>query len=170
MTTNYKLDISFEIRKFLWDRLVAYKMFDLDDYYSDHLNDTIVPFIPVQQQPELNQFLSGKKHIIYDTVGSSPEDNWMVSCDQILFTIYAVSVTDIIEIRNLMTDLFRRMDESARDINAFQGLSDKFKVHSVYVSDISPVSPSEELQGLLSADITLEVKYSRILDGVGRYL
>jgi hypothetical protein len=62
------------------------------------------------------------------------------------------------------------MDESARDINAFQGLSDKFKVHSVYVSDISPVSPSEELQGLLSADITLEVKYSRILDGVGRYL
>ena len=170
MTANYKLDISFEIRKFLWDRLVAFKIFDPNDYYSDNLGETIIPFLPVQQQPELNQFLSGKKHIIYDTVGSSPEDNWMISCDQILFTVYATSVTEIIEIRNLMIDLFRRMDESARDINAFQGLSDKFKVHSVYVSDISPISPSEELQGMLSADITLEVKYSRMLDGVGRYL
>ena len=170
MTANYKLDASFELRKFLWAQMLEYNIFNLEDYYSDNLGDNIIPIIPVQQQPELNQFLSGKKHIIYDTVGTSPEDNWMVSCDQILFTVYATSISDIIEIRNLMIDLFRRMDESARDINALQSLSDKFKFHSVYVSDISPVSPSEELQGLLSADVTLEAKYSRILDGRGRFL
>ncbi|MEY3429791.1 MAG: hypothetical protein RI930_629, partial [Pseudomonadota bacterium] len=44
-------------------------------------------------------------------LGMSYEDNWMICCEQILFTIYSVDVTDINEIRNFMTDEFRRMDE-----------------------------------------------------------
>lgn len=170
MTANYKLDASIEIRKFLWDKLKEYNIFEASDYYSENLGETIIPIIPVQQSAEMNQFLSGKKHIVYDKVGTSLEDNWMITCDQVLFTIYAPYVSDITEIRNMMIDLFRRMDESARDVNGFEGLSDKFKFHSVYISDISPISPSEELQGLLSGDVTLELKYSRILDGVGRFL
>ena len=74
------------------------------------------------------------------------------------------------EIRNFMTDQFRRMDESARDINKWSGLSDKFKFHSIYLADISPTAPSEELQGFFSTDVILEIKYSRIVDGVGRFL
>ncbi len=170
MTANYKLDAGFEIRKFLWDQLTEYEIFNADHYYSENLGEVIIPIIPVQQSAEMNQFMSGKKHIVYDKVGTSLEDNWMITCDQMLYTIYATNISDLTEIRNMMTDLFRRMDESARDINGFQSLSDKFKFHSVYISDISPVSPSEELQGLLSGDITLEVKYSRILDGNGRFL
>lgn len=170
MTANYKLDASFEIRKFLWEEFTTNNVFDANEYYSDNLADTINPIIPVQQQPELNQFLSGKKHIVYDKIGSSVEDNWMISCDQLLFTIYAVDILDLTEIRNFMIDLFRRMDDSARDVNGFEGLSDKFKFHSLYVVDVSPVAPSEELQGLLTADITIEAKYSRILDNNGRYL
>lgn len=170
MTANYKLDAGQELRKFLWSQFLTHNIFDENEYYSDNIGSTIIPILPVQQQPELNQFLSGKKHLIYDKVGTSIEDNWMISCDQILFTIYSSDINDIVEIRNFMTDLFRRMDDSARDVNGFEGLSDKFKFHSVYIADISPVSPSEELQGLLNADIILEVKYSRILDGSGRYL
>jgi hypothetical protein len=62
------------------------------------------------------------------------------------------------------------MDESARDINYWSGLSDKFKFHSIFVADISPTAPSEELQGFFSTDVILEIKYSRILDGQGRFL
>ena len=69
-----------------------------------------------------------------------------------------------------MTDQFRRMDESARDVNYWSGLSDKFKFHSVFLADISPTAPSEELQGFFSTDVILEIKYSRIVDGVGRFL
>jgi hypothetical protein len=94
----------------------------------------------------------------------------MICCEQILFTIYSTDFAEINEIRNFMTDQFRRMDESARDVNYWSGLSDKFKFHAIYIADISPTAPSEELQGFFSTDVILEIKYSRIVDGVGRFL
>jgi hypothetical protein len=62
---------------------------------SDNLNENIIPVIPVQQAPEMNQFLSGKKHIVYDKIGMSYEDNWLICCEQILFTIYSTDISDI---------------------------------------------------------------------------
>ena len=170
MTVNYKLDAMNEIRKYLWSQMVTIDIFNESDYYSDGLMDTIIPIIPVQQSPELNQFLSGKKHIVYDKIGLSYEENWMICCEQVLFTIYATDISEINEIRNFMTDLFRRMDDSARDVNKWSGISDQFKFFSIFLADISPVSPSDELQGFLSADVVLEVKYARMLDSSGRFL
>jgi len=37
------------------------------------------------------------------------------------------------------------------------------------ISETSPIEPSQELQGFLSTDIILEVKYSRITDRLGRF-
>jgi hypothetical protein len=170
MTANYKIDVMNDIRKHLWKELIDKAIFNLDDYYSDNLGKEIIPILPVQQQPELNQFLSGKKHIVYDKIGMSYEDNWAICCEQILFTIYSVEIDEINEIRNLMVDTFRRMDDSARDINNNTSLSKKFKFHSIYIADISNTSPSEELKGFLSTDVVLEVKYSRYLDANGKFL
>jgi len=170
VTANYKLDAMLELRKYLWKELYTRDIFDENDYWSDNLNENIIPIIPVQQAPELNQFLSGKKHIVYDKISSTYDTNWMICNEQLLFTIYSVNVSEVNEIRNFMTDLFRRMDESARDINRWAEVSDKFKFHSIYISDISPTTPSEELQGFLSTDVILDVKYSRITDSVGRFL
>ncbi len=166
---NYRLDAMFELRKYLWEQLRDRNIFDPDDYYSDNLNETIVPILPIQQAPEMNQFLSGKKHIVYDKIGMSYENNWLICCEQILFTIYSTDILDIVEIRNFLTDEFRRMDESARDVNYWDSLSDKFKFHSIFIADISPTAPSEELQGFLAADVILEIKYSRITDNAGRF-
>ena len=170
MTANYKLDAMLELRKYLWQELSTRNIFDEDDYWSDNLNENIVPIIPVQQSAEMNQFLSGKKHLVYDKIGMSYEDNWLICCEQIMFTLYSTSISEINEIRNYMTDEFRRMDESARDINKWSGLSDKFKFHSIWIADISPTGPSEELQGFFSAEVILEIKYSRITDNQGRFL
>ena len=170
MTANYKLDASSEIRKFLWSQLVDYEIFDASDYYSDNIGREIVPIIPVQQSAELNQFLSGKKHIVYDKIGMSYEENWLICCEQILFTIYSTDISEINEIRNFMIDEFRRVDESARDVRNSDTVSDLFKFHSIFVADISPTSPSEEIQGFLSSDVILEIKYSRITDNSGRFI
>lgn len=170
MTIDYKLDAALEIRKYLWDQILTIGILEADDYYSDNIGSSIVPIIPVQQSPEMNQFLSGKTHIIYDKIGMSYEENWAICCEQILFTIYSTDVSEINQIRNFMTDLFRRMDDSAKDVNLWEGVSDKFKFYSIFISEISPTSPSEEVQGFLSSDVILEVKYARISDSNGRFL
>jgi len=170
MTINYKLDAIYELRKFLWTKLQAAEIFDPEDYYSDNLQETVIPILPIQQSPEMNQFYSGKKHIVYDKIGVSYEDLWAICNEQIIFTIYAIDVDEINEIRNYFIDEFRRMDESARDINRWSQVSNKFKFYSIYVSEMSPTGPSQEMQGMMSADIILEVKYSRHTDTSGRFV
>lgn len=170
MTANYKLDAMFEVRKYLWEKLVAAGLFNPDSYYSENIAETVIPIIPVQQAPEMNQFLNGKKHIVYDKVGMSYENLWAICCEQVLFTIYSSSVAEINEIRNFMTDEFRRMDETARDLNNSPVTSNVFQFYSIFIADIGPTSPSEELQGMLSTDVILEIKYSRATDRKGRFV
>jgi len=168
MTVDYKIDAMFELRKFLWTQLKLAGLFDQEDYYSDNLGSEIIPIIPVQQLPEMDQFLNGKKHIVYDKIGLSYEENWLICCEKVLFTIYSTDITEIYEIRNLMTDLFRRMDESAKDVNSLK-TTNKLIFHNVMIVETTPIEPSLELQGFLSTDVILEVKYSRVTDRLGRF-
>jgi len=116
----------------------------------------------------MDQFLNGKKHIVYDKIGLSYEENWLICCEKVLFTIYSTDITEIYEIRNLMTDLFRRMDESAKDVNSLK-TTNKLIFHNVMIVETTPIEPSLEIQGFLSTDVILEVKYSRVTDSLGRF-
>lgn len=166
---DYKHDVMYDLRAHLWSELKVAGLFNASDYYSDNLGEELVPIIPVQQLPEMNQFLNGKKHIVYDKIGLSYEENWVICCEQILFTIYSTDLSDISQIRNMMTDVYRRMDESANDLNRNMVLSEKFKFYSIFIADISPTTPSEELAGFFSSDVILEVKYARNVDSQGRF-
>jgi hypothetical protein len=168
MTVNYKLDAMLEIRKFLWQELVSAGIFDPEQYALDG-GGTTNPILPVQQPADMNQLFNGKKHIIYDKINISYEDNWMICNDQILFTIYSTQISEINEITNFMIDLFRRMDDSARDLNGSMAISSVFKFFSTYIVDISPTTPSKEMSGFYSSDIILQAKYSRFVKN-GRYI
>jgi hypothetical protein len=165
---NYSIDAMYEIRKHLWQELQLNNLIDANSYYSDNIGETIIPIIPVQQAPEMNQFLSGKTHIVYDKIGTSYEENWMICCEKLSFTIYSVDYSEINSIRNMMVDVFRRMDDSARDLNKSKSTS-KIIFHNTMIVDMSPTEPSEELAGFLSADVILEVKYSRTVGAKGRF-
>jgi hypothetical protein len=166
--TNYGIDAMYEIRKHLWQELLANNIIDQNAYYSDNLGESIIPIIPVQQAPEMNQFLSGKTHIVYDKIGSTYEENWMICCEKISFTIYSVDFAEINIIRNMMMDVFRRMDDSARDLNRSRS-TDKLIFHNTLILEMSPTEPSTELAGFLAADVILEVKYSRTVGQNGRF-
>ena len=168
MTVNYKLDAMLEIRKFLWQELVLAGIFDPEQYALDG-GGTTNPILPVQQPADMNQLFNGKKHIIYDKINISYEDNWMVCNDQILFTVYSTQISDINEITNFMIDLFRRMDDSAKDLNGNLGISTVFKFFSTYIVDVSPTTPSKEMSGFYSSDIILQAKYARFVEN-GRYI
>ena len=167
--TNYNIDAMYEIRRHLWAELIDSGLLSEEDYYSDQINDNVIPIIPVQQAPEFNQFLSGKTHIVYDKIGLSYEENWMICCEKILFTVYSTDVSEINSIRNLMLDAFRRMDQSAKDVNASKS-TPLLIFFNIMVAEISPTEPSQDLQGFMSTDIILEVKYARDVDYKGRFI
>lgn len=165
---DYSIDAMYEIRRHLWNEIVSNDIIDPSDYYLENISSEIIPILPVQQQAEMDQFLSGKTHIVYDKISTSYEENWMICTEKMLFTIYSTDYNQINTIRNLMIDVFRRMDDSAKDLNASRS-TDKLKFHSTYVAEITPTDPSEEMQGFLASDVILEVKYSRITGQLGRF-
>lgn len=166
--TNYKIDAMYEVRRLLWDELINNNVINQEDYYSDNIGDYIVPIIPVQQQPEFDQFLNGKKHIVYDKIAQSYGTDWWICDEKLLFTLYATDDRDLVEMRNLVIDVFRRMDDSARDLNEAKS-TQLIKFFNSLVMDISPIGPSEELKGFYSTDVVLEIKYARITDDSGRF-
>jgi hypothetical protein len=166
--TDYSIDAMYEVRRHLWQELLENNIIDANAYYSDNLGESIIPIIPVQQAPEINQFLSGKTHIVYDKMGSTYEENWMICCEKISFTIYSLDYSEINTIRNMMVDVFRRMDDSAKDLNESKN-TDKIIFHNTLILEMSPTEPSTELAGFLSADVILEVKYSRTIGPKGRF-
>lgn len=168
MTIDYNVDAMYEIRRYLWDEIKISKIVKSSDYYIENTENEIIPIIPVQQEPEMNQFLSGKTHIIYDKIGMSYEENWLICCEKLLFTIYSTDVSEINALRNLMIDAFRRMDISAKDLN-LNKITDKIIFYNTMVVETTPTEPSLELQGFLSADVIIEIKYSRTTDGLGRF-
>ena len=168
--TNYSLDAIYILNSYLWDSLVNLEIIDPDNYFSDNLNSkVVVPILPVQQAPEFNQLLNGKTHIIYDKINTTYDTNWMMCDEQFLYTIYAISYSEINQIRNVFLDLFRRYDGSAKDVQDWIYPAGNFKFHSISVADISPTTPSDEIKGFFSTDITLNIKYSRITDELGRF-
>jgi hypothetical protein len=172
---DYKDDAMFDIRAKLWADLIEYNIFDEEDYYSENIGGTIIPIFPVQQVPELNQFLSGKKHIIYDKISTKYDPNWWMCQDQIMFTLYSTEYDEVIEIQNLIIDLFRRYEDSADDVQNHgsqgHGPQGAFKFFSTRIADINPIGPSSDLQGFFEGQIVIEVMYARQSDAYsGRYI
>lgn len=173
---DYSKDAIFELKNYLWDKFRQDGIFDERDYtavsFSELVGDqTVVPIIPVQQSPIISDNFSGLDHIVYDKIGISYEENWIICCEQVMFTTYSTSYDRITEIRNYMIDLFRRMDESARDINIWPGKSPEFKFHTIHIADVSPTTPSPEIQGYLAEELIIEVKYSRhVNQSTGRFI
>lgn len=192
MPVNYAQDAMIELKKYLWNKLTtttvtreivspqegtfndltggsSTKIFTTEAYNDINNNMQYIPIIPVQQSSDFKTAFPQKKHIVYDKIGITYEDNWMICNEMILFTIYSIYYSDVTEIVNFMIDEFRRMDQSAKDINRSGLILSNFKFHSISVVDLTPTEPSTELAGALAADLVLQIKYSRITDGDGRF-
>ena len=171
MTVDYtKLAIS-EIRNYLWTKLKEYNLLDPNDYIADGFDIPLVPIIPSQQVPEFNNLIGDKPYIVYDfSVEDYGDDQWWICQESALFSIVSTDYLLISAITNAMVDIFRRMDESARDLNTSIGASNLFKFHTFKLNMASAPAPFTEEGGRQIGQIEIMYKYSRNLDSNGRFL
>lgn len=157
------------INSFLWDELKSNNIFDENDYRPDGFVKTIVPIVPVQQLPEMNNLLPNKPYILYDYDVMNYGDMWWICEEKILYTIISTSVSEISKISEFIVDLFRRKDLSGKDLQTFNTESDILKFYSVCLDSVSSPEPFDSEGGIMAGTIEITYKYSREVGETGRF-
>lgn len=166
--TNYADSAISKVRDFLWSNLVNDEILNPNDYIADGFLKPIVPIIPTQQVPELNNLIGNQTYIVYDFDISSYSDQWWICEETALFSIISNDFSKIIEIINYMVDLFRRLDDVGKEINAFLPSGTKFKFYYVSLDSATSPSPYMEEGGRQIGQVGIRYEYSRLLTN-GRF-
>jgi hypothetical protein len=167
----------YDVRQWLWAELQLAGIMKATDYHSSALNANLVPVIPVTQRSEFMDEFGSAPFIVYDSVMEYQDPNfWESHREQVMFSVYSDNSGKSNQIKSLMFDLFRRFDESAKDLNHFNALrgASTFAFLSVKVLESSKTEPLEEVGGRYAFDIIIEIEYLRSITstggfGVGRY-
>ena len=168
---DYNVDASQDVIKFIWGKLQAAGVMTASDYTLANEGITVVPFIPVQEQPELYNQLADKPYIVYTTssVDGTNDTDWWRSRDSIQFMIFCPDVTKIIAIKNVMVDYLRKFDETAQEINKTAGLSGKYNFHCVYVTKPEVSGETTDEGGRSTGEVIIDYTYVRYLDTSGHF-
>jgi hypothetical protein len=163
----YDISPTDDLRKWLWEEIQEAGIVQASDYAVPGMGN-LNPIIPVQQQPEFVDKVAGKPFITYDIVGKPvPAGLWYITCEQVLFTVWCEDFKTARALRNLMYDLFRRQDDSARDLN--ETTTSDFGYLNVTVVENRWINAERSQTGRLAFDMIIEVKYVRNLDAHGRF-
>jgi hypothetical protein len=157
------------LNKFLWEELLESGILDEDQYRPDDFTKSIVPIIPSQQTPEMNNLIGDLPYIIYEYQVDSYGEEWWICEETILYTIVSNSVSKIFEISEFMIDLFRRKDLSGKDLQVFNTEKSLIKFYSICLESVSSPEPYESEGGRMSATVEISYKYSRSVGDRGRF-
>lgn len=190
--SDYSKSAVYDVRKVLWNELVtsgvirakqapqsaaaAWEVARYDDYV-DQNGVFFMPIIPVQEQDTFKNSLgitasSPIPYIVYDLDLYGYDTDWIVCKERLTFKIYANSFSKVATITNLMVDLFRRFDESAKTVNTEVKTinpSSPFAYKYFTLTEANSPDPAEELSGRLEADIAIMYAYTRNIGADGRF-
>lgn len=166
---DYKQNARSIINAFLWEELKSSNISIEDQYRPDEFITTIVPIIPIQELPEFNNLMPDLPYIVYDYSVQGYSDDWWICEEELIYTIIANKYSLVTEIMELMIDLFRRIDESGKDLQMFNTKKNILRFYTVSLISASSPEPVELEGGRVAGTVTISYKYSRYLDSNGRY-
>jgi hypothetical protein len=177
MAVDYKPSAAYDIIKYIWSKIVADGVLILTDYNIAAGNNailTVVPIIPVQEVPEIVNHIGDKPYLVYDysMLGESITHTpvWMVSRDELVFSIYSPDQAKIVEIINWFSNEFRRRDESANTVNVWGGLSNNFYFYHTNIISAMASAYTDEESGRMVGEVVLGYDYARNADGDGKFI
>jgi len=169
--TDYTLVAAYDVRNAIWSELQAAGLFDINDYYPDGFPEPLIPIIPAQQIPEINNLLPGKDFLTYDIAQKRANPQWWITYESITLMIVSRDNARIMTISNFLTDLFRRYDLSAKDINLQLSEGSPFNFLTFNIEYSDPVQPFTDEGGYMSGVLTIGYSYTRDIANsyTGRY-
>ena len=171
--TTYSKSAFYDVRNWMLSELYASGVLRNTDYSNSS------PIVPIQQIPEAFDNNSWQDagmpadapFIVYDIIvpGSYDTEYWNMR-DEIVLWIYDYDLDKILEIKELLVDIFRRFDESARDINEFIENTDspfRFQYFDVYSG--LPSDEAKQVLGRMGVNIVISYQYTRQTQANGRF-
>lgn len=166
---NYNKTARSIINSFLWQELKSNSILNENDYRPDGFTKSIVPIIPVQQLPELNNLLGDATYIIYDYEIMNYGEMWWICEERMLYTIVSTSISEISKISEFMVDLFRRKDLSGKELQSYNTETSILKFYSACLESVSSPEPFDSEGGRLAGSVEISYKYSRDVNSEGRF-
>ena len=159
--TDYSLSAVYDIRNAMWQELTNAGIFDINDYYPDGFSEPLIPIIPAQQIPEINNLLPGKDFIVYHIQQKKTGVQWWVTQESLILDIVSNKTDRIMTITNFLTDLFRRYDLSAKTINSDVSLESPFNYLYFNIEMSNPIQLFTDEGGYMSGDFSVGYAYTR---------
>lgn len=167
--TVYAKVASSQIRSYIWSKIAEAKILDIQNYYADGFDAPLIPIIPSQQVPEFNNLLPGQTYLIYEFEVKTVPVQWWMTEEMMTISVMSQNFEDVNEITNLLHDLFRRYDESAKDINDFLGGTSNFIFHHTLIDSIVSAEPYSSEGNYQIGSISFSYSYSRKTGANGRF-
>jgi hypothetical protein len=175
MTVDYSYVAAFDVRNIIWAELQSSGILNVNDYIAEGFNYPLVPIIPSQQVPEFNNLLPGKTYMTYDIIQKPIGSEWWISEETMIMQVISRSNSKILTIINFLTDLLRRYELTASDVNFLAESSNSpFKFFYFKIETANPVQPFTDEGGFMSGDFSFIYTYTRSVDqgpsNSGRYV
>lgn len=157
-----------DLRQYIWANLQSSGLYKASDYMADGFQDPLIPIVPAQELPEFNNLLPGKPYITYDWEVKPVLQDWWMQEEVLLLTITSMDLDEINRIIMLMQDLFRRFDDSAKEINEFNP-SGTFKFNYTSIEAVISPQPFKTEGGHMQGEVHVMYNYTRKTDSTGRF-
>ncbi len=159
--TDYTISPAYEIINYAWTKLKSAGVLDVSNYYSESLNQTIMPFLPVQEQPEVNLDLGENTFFVYEYVVRPTDADFWRKSGQVIMYAYDNDFNKLAEIVEFFSDEFNRFDGTAADVN--RGLlSSKFAFLTVTLGSATVDRTAYDDDGRMSAEIIIDFEFTRL--------
>lgn len=158
--------------EFLWAKITEAGILDPVDYAG------LTPIIPYKEVPLLMQAMDrqsgikGFPYIVYAWSTNGYDQAWFVACDQIVFMINSWDTNKLNELIVLISNLFKRFDESAVALNAYiqnSALPQEYKDYEYKYTSVQAGmggGPVMDENSPTEAMLTIRVEYTHQRDNV----
>lgn len=167
--TNYSDIASVQIRSYVWDQIKSNNILDENNYFADGFDIALVPIIPAQQVPEFNNLLPGKTYMIYEFEVKPVPVQWWMTEESMSISVISQNYEKVNQITNFMHDLFRRYDESAKELNDYVGGDCSFIFHHTMIDSIVSPEPYSSEGDYQIGTVSFSYNYSRKTQSDGRF-
>lgn len=160
---RYDLNGVHILNKFIWHKL------EQDMNYSKIDYNGLVPIIPTQQEPLFNDLPSGRPFFVYTFMVSGYDPDLWAHIEQVTYRIYSDDEKRLRQVGNYLTDLCRRYDWTAEELNTWiQGEAllpvdaddRKFEFKFVQVVGFTGPEPSSSEGGRQFSTVTVRMTYT----------